>query len=122
MVTAGAGTTGGEDTNAHTHDMQGHTHDRLAHKHQTDLGWDGNLYLKVDSGSDPPDGSITETGTRFQLAATAFTYGTSDVMRLAQTRIDGSGNTSGPSNNTTTAASDTENRPAFYELVPLCKL
>jgi hypothetical protein len=107
MVATGAGAKGGEDTNSHTHD-------RGNHQHQENIGWDGNFYFgKDDSDKLPFDGSVVESGLTIS-AASVTTIGANWSGRFAKTRTDGSGNTEVPS--------DTENRPAFYELVPLCKI
>lgn len=104
--TSAAGGTGGSDSSAHTHSTP-------AHAHQTEIGWDGtNFYMKTNGSGVPASGSIVESVNRIPPAHGAV-EGVGNA-RLALTRSDGSG-TSG-------AASVTENRPAYYELVPVMRI
>lgn len=100
-----AGSTGGTDSGAHTHSTP-------AHAHQLPLGWDGtNLHLGQNAGdTDELYGSTDETHNRI-VAAHGGAATASGTISIANSNTDGSG-TSG-------AASATDNRPAFYELVAL---
>jgi hypothetical protein len=110
MVTTGAGTTGGEDVNSHTHGMQNHTHSGSPLWAEWAAGYLTIYWKDVAGGAGwSSDIYISANGTM-----------ASSVPQTRGTAVGG--NTDVPSNNTTTAASDTENRPAFYELVPLCKV
>ncbi|MDH3582280.1 MAG: hypothetical protein OEM91_16875, partial [Hyphomicrobiales bacterium] len=93
-------------------------------------GWDAtNEYWYDDGAGLPGYGSQTET-LLGSAAAHGIPAASSQLLRMALTRSDGSGtsgtpstNTSGtPSTNTSGAASDTENRPAYHELVPVMRL
>ena len=93
MITTGAGTTGGEDANSHAHAA-------------------GSITAMID-GND-----------------TYIYYHTTTAQQWAGNRFSSGGwnpggnyYTSGVSTQgVTESASDAENRPAFYELVPLCKI
>lgn len=105
-VTA-AGGTGGSDSSAHTHSTP-------AHAHQTEFGWDGtNWFAKTTAIGNPASGSVVEAGVDSLNPAHGDVVA-SDAVRLAKTRTDGS--------STTGAASVTDNRPAYYELVPLMRV
>jgi len=104
--TSSAGATGGSDSSAHTHTTP-------AHQHQTDIGGDGaSIYMRDDGAGLPYSGGVVENPVNEQVIASAASA--SGPGRFAKTRSDGSG-TSG-------AASATDNKPAYTELVPLMKI
>ena len=110
MIATGAGATGGSDA-AHTHTMGNHTHDAR-----------GTMYAAIapntnGSGLVFRGGAITETFTpshRYTVVTENESYTTLNGMGVPII-----GATAAPSSNTT---SGTDGRPAYYELVPLCKL
>lgn len=138
---AAAGTTGGSDSSAHTHTVDpgsftsgaesGHTHSTPAHSHQTDFGWDGtNWFARTDGGGAPFTDDVVEAGVTGYNPAHGDTEATITV-RLATTRVDGSGTSGATSGHThaidvpsttSSAASATENRPAYMSLVPLMRV
>ncbi len=141
-----AGGTGGADTMAHTHAVDvasftsgaesGHTHSTPAHAHDgsglyalaTVFGAsnDGLRIKHFDSPNWTGDTDLTVTS-----GAAAANTGGFGIEVDGTTATDGSG-TSGassghthavdPPSTTSGAASNTENRPAFYEAVPLVRL
>jgi len=110
MITTGAGATGGSDA-AHTHTMASHTHAP------------GTMYAAMSM-------NIHGAGLAFQAAippANPFTpnhlYTVTAENESYVTPNEGGvpvlGATAAPS---TDATSATDGRPAYYELVPLCKI
>jgi hypothetical protein len=100
-----AGATGGSDSSAHTHTTP-------AHQHLIPIGWDtNNQFFTSDATGLPLYGSTVITARRYPPG-----MGTqaSDTTRLAYTDNSGAG--------TTGAASVTDNRPAYYELVALMRM
>lgn len=147
MVTGAAGGTGGSDAVAHDHTIDhdhgsftsgaesAHTHSTPNHQHQTEIGWDsGAIYLKTNTtggAAVPASGSIVESPV--PNASVAITSLVSGAARMAKTRTDGAGTTGAGSSHTHSvnppnytgtsgAASNTENRPAYYQLTALMKL
>ncbi len=138
-----AGATGGSDTSPHTHGIDhdhasftsgsesGHTHPTPNHQHVLPFGYDGSaFYYAVDASLTPIFGSTVGTMDR----ATPGFYATGNgATRLGFTADDG-GSTTGASSGhnhsidvpalsaTSGAASATENRPAYFELVALMRL
>lgn len=130
-VTA-AGGTGGSDSSAHTHAVDpasftsgagtAHTHSTPAHKHVVPIGADGsNFYADRDNTA------VRSVTNRAYVAITAD--GPANI-RVTDTDTDGSGTSGSESahthaidvpSTTSGAASATENRPAYYELVPLIR-
>jgi hypothetical protein len=106
--TIAAGATGGNDSSSHTHD-------RGVHQHLTAVGFDAyGIYGNADGGGAgylPTYGSTVVTKNRIWTATT--TAATTD-LRQAYTNTDGSGNTG--------AASATDNKPAYYELIPVMRI
>jgi len=143
---AGAGAVGGSDTSDHTHSIAhdhaavtsaaeaGHTHSVPNHQHLLPLGYDPNwVFYAVDSGYTPVFGSGFETLVRSALGMGGTGVFGNGAVRLAYTRNDGGGNTGvGTSHSHSVdlpalsqasgAASNTENRPAYVELVALMRL
>lgn len=147
--TGDSGATGGADTADHTHsvtsnvavaDHSSHTHsytDVVNHTHTISVTDPGHVHVQtVNSGTTgalngyTPDVS-TSTSTSSGYSTASATTGITASSANPGGGVS-SGTTAGPSatlthsvtNNAVTsgAASVTENRPAFYELVPLMKV
>lgn len=108
--TDGAGETGGSDSNAHTHSIPAHSHSGsglyadIVGTSATDL-----VIREINGQAFTPTAKYTVSGGTSYSTPTSYSTGIH-----GSTATDGSG-TSG-------AASATENRPAFYEAVPLVRL
>jgi hypothetical protein len=147
MNVSAAGATGGDDVLAHTHAIDhdhtsfasktesGHTHATPAHQHVLPFGYDLNyFYFTYDSGGVgvPPYGSnVIDTSRIGEVINPGV--GPSGLARVAYTDASGAG-TTGPGDahghvvdpppfaGTSGPASASDNRPAYYELVPLMRL
>jgi hypothetical protein len=141
--TTAAGATGGTDNSAHTHPIghdhaaftsggeSGHTHSTPDHHHLMPIGWGaGWEYWASDAGGSPLYGSMVITANRYTPALPTSSYQTAN---LAYTDTSGGGTTGAGANHTHSVdppafagtsgdASSADNRPAFYELVPLMRL
>ena len=108
MITTGAGSIGGEDSNNHYHGMNNHTHNAGSLVSQITV--EGSTIYMNRTGGGFGYSHITSTG------ASAWQSGTSGSQPVM------SGTTGTPNTNQSGTPSDVENRPAYYELVPLCKI
>jgi hypothetical protein len=139
----GSGATGGTDSSAHVHPIDhdhepfmsateaGHTHGTPAHHHLLPGGFDSANQFWSDDGSGLPlFGSVTMSNSRSVGVAMAPAVA---ATRLAFTDMSGQGVTDPGTphahtvdppafTGTSGAASATDNRPAFFELVALMRL
>jgi hypothetical protein len=134
MKTSGATGTGGSDTNSHTHTGGAHTHG-------TEGAVNGTLRAQIDVNSGTGQECIyanADSGTENAFTADRMTeaFGGIGITtpplsggtpgdpdeedRILATPVQGATDSGGAV--ATGAPTDTENRPAYYELVPLMRL
>jgi hypothetical protein len=138
-----AGATGGSDSIAHTHAIDhthpaftsgaeaSHTHATPAHGHALPVGFDGgSVYFTSMGDGTPIYGSFVTTANRGTVLEQAAS---SQLTRQGTTDTSGAGTTGAGSAHSHTvsppafagtsgAASVTDNRPAYYELVALMRM
>jgi hypothetical protein len=138
--TAAAGTTGGEDTNshthsdAHTHTMANHTHSEGAHTHplssngraligngSNGLQWNAGG-VTTDSGNQYDTGMTFHSGNGTIGSGSTTLAGATDSSNGSGTGQPSTNTTDSQSSSTTGSASDTENRPAFSSIVPVMRI
>jgi len=122
--TAAAGTTGGEDVNAHTHTGPSHTHTGPSHTHALTAAY-AELdfftgYISAKNTGGHTTWSTTQKLTGTKSANVENTTG--GVVIGGTTDADGTGATGAGGTGVTGAPSDTENRPAFSSIVPVMRL
>lgn len=123
----GAGTTGGSDSNEHTHTGGAHTHDQVAHAHDAQGTLVARLKtttteMRVDETSTAQwtaDLAMTATGyTRSASSATP----TEGIIVQGSTASDGATTTGSGGAVATSGASATDNKPAYITLIPLQRI
>lgn len=133
--TAAAGSTGGSDTNSHTHSISftsgsesAHTHSTPNHSHS--LSNAGSAEIRASAGTlwvgaAGANFSYIDKGTYTDTSGTGTVAGAA----LSGNTDSGGASTSGAGSShshsvsgTSAAPSDTENRPSFYGLVPVMRV